>query len=143
MTAPAPILPVDDEALVCAWLAGRAELAGVTVGDRIPDGYDGTGRVVTVARIGGPMDPAGAGRWLDRPRQDVSCYGPDKATAKDLVNTVRALLAVARFADHTGAGAVWSDTTEDVGPQWLPDTRYPQAGRYLLQVSLLIHPATS
>lgn len=140
MTSPAPILLPDDEALVCGWLAGRAELAGVTVADRLPDGYDGTQLVVTVARIGGGMDRAGGGQWLDQPRQDIYCYGPTKAAAKDLATTVRALLAVARFDDHSAAHAVWSNTTEDVGPQWIPSADYPPSGRYLLQISVLIHP---
>lgn len=140
MTDPAPILPVDDEALVCGWLAGRTELAGVTVADRLPDTYDGTGLVVTVTRIGGAMDTAGGGQWLDRPRLDIDCHGPDKAAAKDLSAKVRAVLAVARWADHSGAGAVLSSYREDVGPQWLPDPDYPGAGRYMLQASLLIHP---
>lgn len=140
MTDPTPVLAVDDEALVCAWLAGRPELSGVTVADRLPDGYDGTQLVVTVARIGGAMDAGGGGQWLDRPRLDIDCHGPTKAAAKDLALKVRAALAVARWADHSAAGAVWSSYSEDVGPQWLPDPDYPGAGRYLLQVSLLIHP---
>lgn len=141
MTYPAPVAPVDDEALVCMWLTGRTELAGVPVADRLPDGYDGTQQAVTVARIGGSMDGAGRGTWLDRPRLDISCWGPDKAGAKDLAGTVRSLLAVAAAADHSAAGAVWSTTSEDVGPQWLPSTDYPGTGRYLLQYSVLIHPA--
>lgn len=140
MTDPAPVLPVDDEALVCGWLAGRPELAGVTVADRLPDDYDGSQRVVTVTRIGGAMDPGGGGQWLDRPRLDIDCHGPDKAAAKDLSAAVRGVLAVARWADHSAAGTVWSSFREDVGPQWLPDPNYPGAGRYMLQVSLLIHP---
>lgn len=138
MTGPAPILPVDDEALVCGWLADRTELAGVTVADRLPEDYDGSQLVVTVTRIGGAMDLGGGGQWLDRPRLDIDCHGADKAAAKDLSAKVRAALAVARWADHDGA--VWSDYREDVGPQWLPDPDYPAAGRYLLQASLLIHP---
>lgn len=142
MTGPAPVLPVDDEALVCGWLASRAELAGVTIADRLPDDYDGSQLVVTVTRIGGGMDRAGGGQRLDRPRQDIDCHGPTKAAAKDLCNIVRSLLAVARWADHSAAGAEWSDYREDVGPQWLPDPDYPAAGRYMLQASLLIHPTT-
>jgi hypothetical protein len=148
VTSPAPILPVDDEALVCGWLAARSELSGVIVADRLPVAdpdtgqiaYNGTQLVVTVTRIGGGMDRAGGGQWLDRPRWDLSCHGPTKAAAKDLTAIIRSLLAVARFDDHAGTGAVWCDTTEDVGPQWLPDPDYPEAGRYLLQVSGLIHP---
>lgn len=143
MTAPAPILIPDDEALVCGWLSGRPELSGVAVADRLPDDYNGTQPVVTVTRIGGAMDRAAGGMWLDRPRLDIDCHGASKAAAKDLAAIVRSLLAVARFDDHTAAGAVWSDTTEDVGPQWLPDPDYPEAGRYLLQVSVLIHPVIS
>lgn len=141
MTDPAPIPAVDDEALVARWLAAQTPLAGTSVGDRVPENYDGTQSVITVARIGGVMDRGGGGQWLDRPRLDISCYGKDKATAKALATQVRALLAVARFDDHTGSGAVWSDTVEDVGPQWIPDTEYPQTGRYLLQVTVAIHPA--
>jgi hypothetical protein len=140
MTGPAPILPVDDEALVCGWLAGRPELTGVTVADRLPDNYDGTQRVVTVTRIGGAMDAGGGGQWLDRPRLDIDCHGPDKASAKDLSALVRAALAVARWDDHSAAGAEWSSYSENAGPQWLADPDYPGAGRYILQVSLLIHP---
>lgn len=140
MTGPAPILVPDDEAVVCGWLASRAELAGVTVADRLPDDYDGSQLVVTVTRIGGLMDRAGGGQWLDRPRWDIDCHGRSKSAAKDLAATVRALLAVARFDDHSASGAVWCDTTEDVGPQWLPDPDYTEAGRYLLQYSVLIHP---
>jgi hypothetical protein len=142
VTDPTPVLPVDDEALVCGWLASRTELAGVTVADRLPDDYDGTQLVVTVTRIGGSMDRAGGGQWLDRPRLDIDCHGPTKAAAKDLSALVRAALAVARWDDHSAAGAEWSSYSEDVGPQWLPDPDYPGAGRYLLQASLLIHPIT-
>lgn len=141
MSGPAPVVLVDDEALVCGWLAARTELVGVTIADRLPDTYDGSQLVVTVTRIGGGMDTGGGGQWLDRPRLDFDCHGPTKAAAKDLANTVRSLLAVARWDDHSAAGAVWSDYREDVGPQWLPDPDYPAAGRYLLQASLLIHPA--
>jgi len=140
MTDPAPVLPVDDEALVCGWLAARPELAGIIVADRLPDDYDGSQHVVTVTRIGGAMDRGGGGQWADRPRLDIDCHGPTKAAAKDLSATVRAVLAVARWADHSATGAVWSSYREDVGPQWLPDPQYPGAGRYILQVSLLIHP---
>lgn len=140
MTDPTPVLPVDDEALVCGWLAARPELAGVTIADRLPDDYNGVQLVITVTRIGGAMDRAGGGQWADRPRLDIDCHGPAKAAAKDLSAKVRAALAVARWADHSAAGAVWSDYREDVGPQWLPDPDYPGAGRYLLQASLLIHP---
>lgn len=140
MTGPTPIVPVDDEAVVCGWLAGRTELTGATIADRLPDNYDGSQLVVTVTRIGGAMDSGGGGQWLDRPRLDIDCHGPTKAAAKDLCGTVRSLLAVARWDDHSAAGAEWSDYREDVGPQWLPDPDYPAAGRYLLQVSLAIHP---
>jgi hypothetical protein len=145
MTGPAPITAVDDEALVCGWLGAQPGITaiGATVADRLPDGYDGTQPAVVVTRIGGAMDPAGGGQWLDRPRWDVDCHGPNKAAAKDLVSAVRALLAVARWHDHSAAGAAWCDTTEDVGPQWIADTDYPEAGRYLLQVSALIHPLVS
>ena len=141
MTGPAPVLIPDDEALVYGWLSGRTELSGITVANRLPDDYNGTQLVVTVTRIGGPMDRAAGGMILDRPRWDIDCHGPSKAAAKDVAAIVRSLLAVARFDDHTASGAVWSDTAEDVGPQWLPDPDYPEAGRYLLQYSALIHPA--
>lgn len=142
MTDPAPILLPDDEALVCGWLTARAEIlaTGAAVADRLPGDYDGSQPVITVARIGGAMDPASGGQWLDRPRLDLSCWGKSKADAKDLARTVRALMAVARLDDHSAAGAVWSDTSEDVGPQWIPSDKYPESGRYLLQYSLLIHP---
>lgn len=142
MTGPALIVLPDDELLVCGWLAGRPEIVatGAVVGDRLPEGYDGSQPAVTVSRIGGATDRAGGGQWLDRPRLDVTCWGKDKAAAKDLSAQVRALMAVARFDDHSAAGAVWSDTSEDVGPQWIPSTQYPESGRYLLQYSILIHP---
>lgn len=142
MTFPAPIVLPDDEALVCAWLGARTEIvtAGAVVADRLPDGYDGTQLAVTVSRIGGAMDSGGGGQWLDRPRLDVSCWGKSKAEAKDLSQTVRSLMAVARFDDHSAAGAVWSNTSEDVGPQWIPSDKYPESGRYLLQYSIFIHP---
>ncbi|MGH6656631.1 MAG: hypothetical protein ACRDVE_15685 [Actinocrinis sp.] len=145
MTMPVPggLAPLPSaEKVVTAFLAARAELEGVSVGDRLPDGYDGSQPCVTVERIGGPADPSTMS-WLDTAQLDLSSYGVDKGAADGLSAIVRYLIAIAKYVDLPDA--VITKTEENVGPQWLADATadYPQSGRYLLQAAVTLHPATS
>ncbi|MEU7096055.1 hypothetical protein [Kitasatospora aureofaciens] len=136
MTEPS-LLP-DIEAALTGWLSSRPELAGVIVGTSVPITYDGSQKVVRVVRLGGSADYL---MRFDHPRIDVDCFGPTKAAAADLTATIRRLLL---FDIHTADLSPWSASIssvhEDVGPQWLDEPDYPNAGRYLLQISAMVHP---
>lgn len=146
---PGGIGPLPDaEALIAGYLAaafaassasvGSIPLTAVAVGDRIPPDYDGSQGVVTVDRLGGPPGPIP--QWSDVCHLDVKAIGPYKATAYALIAQVRPLLAVARYAEFSGA--VVQSVDETVGPQWFPDATgdYPESGFYLLQVEVTLHP---
>jgi hypothetical protein len=76
----------------------------------------------------------------DYPRLDIDCFGPNQGTAHDLTSTVRRLLLFdIHYADLSAFGASISDVREDVGPQWFDEDGYPNAGRYLIQVSAMLH----
>ena len=109
-----------------------------TVNVRYPDPYDGTQTFVMVSRIGGPIDRLARGTWLDTAYVDVSCGAPKKSAAYDLTATVRAALAVMYSHEHSAGVVV--NTAEQVGPSWIADPDYPGVGRYLLQVSVTVHP---
>lgn len=132
-----PALLPDAEEVFAKFLAGRPEMAGVLVGTRVPSTYDGSQKVVRIVRIGGGADYL---LRFDRPRFDIDCFGPDKASASDLTTLVRRLAIFdVRYSDLSAYGASVSEVIEDVGPQWLDEPDYPNAGRYLFQVTAMIH----
>ncbi|WP_157536536.1 phage tail termination protein [Kitasatospora mediocidica] len=135
----ADVLP-DIEEVLTQWLATQSALNGVLIGTRVPDSYDGSQRVVRVVRLGGSADYL---MRFDHPRIDVDCFGPDKGAAWDLTAIVRRLLYVDLLngADVSPWGASISQCREDVGPQWLDEQDYPNAGRYLIQITAIVHPA--
>lgn len=138
---PAGLAPLPDaEAAIAGLLAARAELAGVTVGDRIPTTYDGSQKVVTVDRIGGAADPSTMG-WHETVHLDVKSYGATKADAAALSAQVRYLLAILPYLESQSV--VFERCEESVGPQWFADASgdYPESGYYLLQVAVTLHPA--
>lgn len=139
---PAGLAPLPDaEAVVAALLAGRPELAGIWVGDRLPDTYDGSQLAVLVDRIGGAADPSTMS-WFDTPHLDLKSYGKDKAAAQALSAIVRYLMSIAVYCEVQGA--VFSDVVENTGPQWFADASadYPESGYYLLQVAVTLHPVS-
>jgi hypothetical protein len=137
MTASA--LP-DSEAALIGWLSAQSALSGVTVCSSLPISYDGSQAVVRIDRIGGAADYL---MRIDRPRLDVDCYGPSKASAWDLTALVRRLLLVdlIQGGNLSQWSASVSDVREDVGPQFFDEPDYPPAGRYLMQITAVIHSA--
>jgi hypothetical protein len=135
----APVLP-DAEDVLIQWLSAQSALVGVTVCSSLPISYDGSQRVVRINRLGGPADFLG---HIDRPRFDVDCYGPFKASAWDLTALVRRLLLtdLIQGANLSQWSCSISNVREDVGPQWLDEPDYPPAGRYLTQITAVTHSA--
>ncbi|GGS86820.1 hypothetical protein [Streptomyces chromofuscus] len=124
----------DAERLVVDFLKNRTELAGTTVDNRPPAGFDGTQNVVLVSRVGGAwIDDA----HLDQPLIDLESYGPDKTAAHAVALAARA--CVQELAGTTYGGAVVSDVEEADGPRWLPDYNHPAGYRYLATVRLWLH----
>ena len=151
MSEPVPggVVPLPDaEAVIADYLAaqfaasaasaGNFPLSGISVGDRLPAGYDSSEPAVTLDRLAGPPGPVPV--WSDVAHLDIRAYGPAKATAYALIAQIRPLLFAARYLG--AAGAVVQDVAEHVGPQWLPDPDgdYPESGYYLLQVAVTLHP---
>ncbi|TQF03931.1 hypothetical protein E6W39_18955 [Kitasatospora acidiphila] len=138
MTEPA-LLP-DVEEVFTQWLTAQSALSGVIVCTSLPITYDGSQRVVRLDRIGGAADYL---MRIDRPRLDVDCWGPSKAAASDLTALVRRLLLVdlIQGANLSQWSCSISDVREDVGPQYLDEPDYPPAGRYLMQITAVVHSA--
>jgi hypothetical protein len=132
------LLP-DIEEVLTGWLSAQSALAGVRIGTRIPTDYDGTQKVVRVVRLGGNADFL---MRFDHPRIDIDAFGPDKGSAWDLTALVRRLILfdLIHGADLSLWHAAISDVREDVGPQYLDEPDYPNAGRYLLQITAKVHP---
>lgn len=134
-----PDLLPDIEEVLCQWLATRSELSGVSIGTRVPLGYNGTQKVVRIVRLGGGADFL---MRFDSPRLDIDTFGPDKGSAADLMKILRRLML---FDIHTADLSAWqasiSHTREDVGPIWLDEPDYPNASRYLLQMTVMVHSA--
>jgi hypothetical protein len=126
----------DVERLVVDFLKNRTELAGTTVDNRPPAGFDGTQQVVLVSRAGGAwIDDL----HLDRPLIDLEVYGPDKTTALGVAHTARA--CVLELTGTRYGTALVTDVDEADGPRWLPDYNRPAGNRYLATLRLSIRPA--
>lgn len=134
-----PVLPDVEQALT-QWLSSQSDLSGVIVCTSLPITYDGSQRVVRLDRIGGAADYL---MRIDRPRLDIDCWAPSKAAAWDLTALVRRHLLVDLI--QGGNLSAWScsvsDVREDVGPQYFDEPDYPSAGRYLMQITAVIHSA--
>ncbi|MFF3767238.1 hypothetical protein ACFYYR_24530 [Streptomyces sp. NPDC001922] len=126
----------DVERLVVDHLKDRAELAGVTVDNRPPAGFNGTQKAVLVSRTGGAWVDD---QHLDQPLVDLEVYGPDKTAAHGVALAARAALLQARGTTY--GGAYVTDVVEADGPRWLPDYNRPAGNRYLSTVRLLIRTA--
>ncbi|MFF3750096.1 hypothetical protein ACFYYH_06480 [Streptomyces sp. NPDC002018] len=126
----------DAERLVVDFLEDRPELAGTTVDNRPPAGFDGTQKAVLVSRVGGAwVDDL----HLDQPLLDLEVYGPDKTTAHTVALAARA--CVLELAGTRYGTAAVTDVAEADGPRWLPDYNRPAGHRYLSTVRLSIRPA--
>ncbi|MGK5631218.1 hypothetical protein [Streptomyces sp. URMC 123] len=129
----APIAFPDVERLVVDHLRNRPELAGVTVDNRPPAGFDGTQKTVLVSRVGGAWVDD---RRLDEPLVDIEAFGPDKTAAHGVALAARA--AVLRAVGTSHGTSYVTDVVEADGPRWLPDHNHPTAARYLSTVRLLL-----
>jgi hypothetical protein len=138
MGDPATFELPDIEYVLIQWLKLQS-LSASTIGSQLPVGYDGTQSVVALDRLGGGIDNS-LPYFLDRARVDVSCYGRDKSTAWDLTSKVRRLV-LRSYMD--GNFRPWNarivDVKELVGPQWLTESEYGAAGRYLMQFEVSLH----
>jgi hypothetical protein len=128
----------DVERLVVEFLKNRHELAGITVDNIPPPGFDGTQKVVLVSRSGGAwVDDL----HLDRPLVDLEAYGPDKTAAHAVALAARS--ALLDIVETAFGGARVVDLSEADGPRWLPDWNRQAANRYFSTVRLSIRPATT
>lgn len=140
MTVPFAPDSVDVEEFLVAFFKEQSGLAGIHVGTRLPNDWAGDSLAIRTYRTGGGMDNH-LPYSLDVARLDVDAFAPTKAEAWDLMKVARRIvLHDLIWADTTSLGAVVSDTTEYVGPQWFDEPDYPNAGRYLIQVSLDVRP---
>jgi hypothetical protein len=133
MTYLPPILP-DVETVLVAYLQTLALPEGTIVSTSVPTTYDGSQLVVRVERVGGSTDwPA-----VDHPTVELSCWGPDKASAAALRDVVRLnmtwmyLGAVPSFS----VPCSFFNVVERLGPQWFDEDGYLPAGRYMFEISL-------
>ncbi|MFK0175525.1 hypothetical protein ACIQVR_06135 [Streptomyces xanthochromogenes] len=126
----------DVERLIVDHLKYRPELAGVTVDNRPPAGFDGTQRVVLVSRTGGAwVDDL----HLDTPLVELEVYGPTKTAAHTVSLSVRA--ALLQLRGTTYGTAVVTDAVETEAVRWLPDYNRPASNRYLTTVRLSLRPS--
>lgn len=134
---PDPLINFPDvERLVVDYLKTRTELAGVTIDNRPPSGFDGTQPAVLVSRVGGTWIDD---QYLDTPLVDLDTYGPDKTAALGIASKVRAVLLPLRGTVR--AGTLVADVAEQDGPRWLPDYNRPNGNRYLTTVRLSLRPS--
>lgn len=131
------LLP-DVEALVSAYLRSRAEvtaLVSTRVYTTIP-GTDPQWPLVRVTRIGGAPVISRPLR-LDAATIQVDCFGGPKATAWQIAETCRAVIAEADRYPHS-AGYVTGVVFGSMN--YLPDTAYsPAKPRYSFDVDVFVH----
>jgi hypothetical protein len=126
----------DVEMLVVDFLKNRTELAGTTVDNRPPSGFDGTQQVVLVSRTGGTwIDDL----YLDHPIVDLEVYAAGKTTAHTISLAARA--CVHELQGTAYGTAIVTDVSEAEGPRWYPDYNRPASNRYLTRLQLSIRPA--
>jgi hypothetical protein len=125
----APVEFPDAVAVVRSYLRATLVERGVDVPvvTRVPASRPP--RFVRIERVGGSR----LDRVTDRPRLDVTCWGPDEGAVADLTAVVRALV----FAIPGWRGAVAYDVADVGGPITLPD---PVSGQerssFAVEVSL-------
>ena len=129
-----PAVFPDIEVVLVGYFRTLPLPSGTLVGISVPVDYDGSQSVVRVNRIGGPTN------WpiADLPSVEISCWGPDRATAAGLRDIIRLNMTwmVLATADLSEFGARISNPIERIGPQWLDEEGYVPAGRYFFEVSL-------
>ena len=126
----------DVEMLVVDFLKNRTEMAGVTIDNRPPAGFDGTQKTVLVSRAGGAWVDDLA---LDHPLVDLEVYAADKTVAHGISLAARA--CAVELEGTTYGTALVTDVAEADGPRWLPDYNRPASSRYLTTLRLSISPA--
>lgn len=134
------IVMVDAERLVSTFLRSRAEITAL-VDDRVYTELPSraVAPLVRINQIGGA--PVGSWPlWLDEAFLQFDAYGGPKVLARQIIDTVRALLSSPDFVTlHAGVGVVtgvdWMELT------YLPDDGYePAKPRYISSASIHLHP---
>lgn len=128
-----PVFP-DVEVVLVAYIQTLALPEGTIVSTSVPTSYDGSQTVCRVNRIGGATD------WpiMDSPSVEISCWGPDRASAAALRDVVRlgmTWMALAEVSSFSIPCRI-SNPVERLGPQWFDEEAYIPAGRYMFEISL-------
>ncbi len=135
-----PITPLpDDELALIQYLRTRSEVTALVPAASITTQLapSPTYPVVLITRVGGVVSSA---PWrLDISSIQVDVVGPiDRATCKALTQTVRA--AVVAIANDTVTAATLVSATEEIAPQWLPDTvSNPPMPRFVSRFRVVLH----
>lgn len=131
------LLP-DVEALVCTYLRAQPEVSALVaarVGTEVPEGP--TFPLVRVRRIAG-APVLNVPLYLDAPVLQIEGYASNKATARALTETVRAVMAERMIGNRTGGGVVSKVTFGSMS--WLPDEDFtPPQPRYIADVTVYVH----
>lgn len=131
------ILP-DAERMVSAYLRDQADLTAL-VADRVYTAVPANPvfPLVRLTRTGGA--PPTELYWIDNPMIQFDIWGGTKAQARQVAETVRAL--VYRLRGVQGDTVV--SMVKGGGLQYLPDDTYePARPRYLFTVTIATHPQT-
>jgi hypothetical protein len=115
MTTFNPVVPPDVEYGVLEYL--RDAIPSIVAGVVVPRDYDGSTPFLTVTAIGGTFDITGYGTTTF----DIDAYGPDRASAGDLIRDACARLLIASYGPAV-AGVAICKTAVSVAPQYVTDT---------------------
>lgn len=142
MPYPITVLP-DDELALLQYLRASPEVTALVDPGRITTqlgpqpGLDAAPAVLVTRLMGvGNSTPY----WVDEPVLQVDVVGPaDRRTCKVLAQTVRA--AVVAIANDTVDEGVLCSASEEIPPQWLPDTlSNPPLPRFTARYRIVLHP---
>lgn len=124
---------MPDIEAVCVAALRSADVAEERVYGRVPADPDFP--LVLVQRVGGtPVDR----RRLDFARIQLSCYGTDKASARDTAEEARVALLSAEATAFPDLNAYVTGVEVDLGLQYLPDPETAR-DRYILVMSVTAH----
>lgn len=125
----------DLEAMTTTFL--RTQLpSNVNVDIEYPLAYNGSQQAVMVQRIGGAMEHSARQTSLDKASLDLHCIGPNRASARDLADAVRGSMLIMWSFTHSLGEVV--NVEELVGPLWVADPQYSPAGKYIIQLDVLV-----
>jgi hypothetical protein len=136
MSYPVEVFP-DDELALLQYLRAVPDLTALIDGDKILTELPASPAYpyVLIQRAGGQV---AVWQAVDEPALQVDVVGGTKFVCKQIMRTVRAaILAIGNDVVDEG---VLSSATEEVGPQWLPDTiPTPPVARYTSRYRIFIH----